>query len=321
MRTLLLLSFLSFLFPQDIPSRPVHTYSIVAYDEDTGQFGVAVQSHWFSVGTLVPWAEAGVGAVATQSFVKVDYGPDGLKLMREGKSAKEALAQLIAEDEGQAVRQVAMVDAKGVVASHTGAKCIEAAGHQQGKGYSVQANLMDKSTVWPAMAEAYENSDGDLAERMMAALEAAEAEGGDIRGKQSVAMLIVTGEPTGIPWKDKILDIQIADHPEPLKEMRRLIRIHRAYEHANKGDLYIEHDDIEKALEEYAKASEYYPENAELPYWTAIALAGVGRLDDALPIFKEVFERDPDLKRLTPRLVKAGLLPDDKELLKKIMAN
>ncbi len=310
---------LSFIFSQDIPTRPVHTYSIVAYDEETGQFGVAVQSHWFSVGTLVPWAEAGVGAVATQSFVKVEYGPEGLKLMREGKSAKETLAQLIAEDDGQAIRQVAMIDANGIVASHTGEKCIEAAGHQQGKGYSVQANLMDKSTVWPAMAKAYENAKGDLAERMMVALEAAEAEGGDIRGKQSVAMLIVSGEPTGIPWKDNILDIQIADHPEPLKEMRRLLRVHRAYEHANQGDLYLEHNEIEKALEEYARATEYYPENVELPYWTAITLAGIDQLDKALPIFKEVFERDPDLKRLTPRLVKAGLLPDDEELLKKIM--
>ncbi len=319
MRNLFILFLVSSLFSQTYPYRPVNTYSIVALDKETGQFGVAVQSHWFSVGTIVPWAEAGVGAVATQSFVKVDYGPEGLNLMREGYSAGEALDKLVKEDEGRAVRQVAMVDASGNVATHTGENCIEAAGHFIGDGFSVQANLMDKETVWPAMAKAYETTEGDLADRMMAALEAAEHEGGDIRGKQSVAMLIVSGTPTGIPWKDKILDIQIADHPEPLKEMKRLIRVHRAYEHANKGDLHLEHNEIDKALEEYAKAAELYPENAELPYWTAITLAGVDKLEMALPIFRDVFQRDPDLKRLTPRLVKSGLLPDDPHILEAIL--
>ncbi len=319
MRRMFLFITLSLLYSQTNSNRPVHTYSIVAFDEATGQLGVAVQSHWFSVGTLVPWAEAGVGAVATQSFVKVEYGPDGLDMMRSGKTANDALSTLLAMDENSAVRQVAMVDVNGNVATHTGKKCIDAAGHYQGKNYSVQANLMDKSTVWTAMAEAYESSSGDLADRMLAALDAAQAEGGDIRGKQSAAMLIVTGDPTGIPWKDRLLDIQIADHPEPLKELRRLIQVHRAYEHANQGDLYLELDDIEKALKEYEIAAKLYPENAELPYWTAITLAGIDQLDQALPIFKEVFNRDPDLKRLTPRLVKAGLLPDDKQVLDEIM--
>ena len=319
MRRMFLFITLSLLYSQTNSNRPVHTYSIVAFDEATGQLGVAVQSHWFSVGTLVPWAEAGVGAVATQSFVKVEYGPDGLDMMRSGKTANDALSTLLAMDENSAVRQVAMVDVNGNVATHTGKKCIDAAGHYRGKNYSVQANLMDKSTVWTAMAEAYESSSGDLADRMLAALDAAQAEGGDIRGKQSAAMLIVTGDPTGIPWKDRLLDIQIADHPEPLKELRRLIQVHRAYEHANQGDLYLELDDIEKALKEYEIAAKLYPENAELPYWTAITLAGIDQLDQALPIFKEVFNRDPDLKRLTPRLVKAGLLPDDKQVLDEIM--
>ncbi|HIF83464.1 MAG TPA: DUF1028 domain-containing protein, partial [Candidatus Marinimicrobia bacterium] len=194
---------LGVLFSQPISeSIPVHTYSIVALDEKTGELGVAVQSHWFSVGSLVPWAKAGVGAVATQSFVKVDYGPDGLKLMEGGMSAESALNKLVLEDEGEAVRQVAMIDVKGNVAAHTGSKCIYAAGHQIGNNYSVQANLMENETVWPAMAKAFENTEGDLADKMMAALYAAEGEGGDIRGKQSAAMLIVTGEPTGVPWKD-----------------------------------------------------------------------------------------------------------------------
>ena len=312
--------FLGVLFSQTFSeSTPVHTYSIVAFDEETGELGVAVQSHWFSVGFLVPWAKAGVGAVATQSFVKVDYGPEGLNRMENGQSAEEALNSLLAEDEGEAVRQVAMIDVKGSVAAHTGTKCIYAAGHQIGKNYSVQANLMEKETVWPSMANAFERSNGDLAEKMMAALEAAETEGGDIRGKQSAAMLIVSGNPTGIPWKDVVMDIRVDDHAEPLKELKRLIRVHRAYQHANKGDHYLEMEEIEKALVEYEKASEFYPENPELPYWSAITLASKGQLENALPIFKDVFNREPRLKKLTPRLVNAGLLPDDPELIERIM--
>ena len=300
-------------------STPVHTYSIVAFDEETGELGVAVQSHWFSVGFLVPWAKAGVGAVATQSFVKVDYGPEGLNRMENGQSAEEALNSLLAEDEGEAVRQVAMIDVKGSVAAHTGTKCIYAAGHQIGKNYSVQANLMEKETVWPSMANAFERSNGDLADKMMVALEAAEAEGGDIRGKQSAAMLIVSGNPTGIPWKDVVMDIRVDDHAEPLKELKRLIRIHRAYQHANKGDHYLELEEIEKALVEYEKASEFYPENPELPYWSAVTLASKGNLEQALPIFRDVFQKEPRLRILTPRLVNSGLLPNDPALIEAII--
>ena len=311
---------LGVLFSQSISqSIPVHTYSIVAFDQETGELGVAVQSHWFSVGFLVPWAKAGVGAVATQSFVKVDYGPHGLKLMEEGMSADAALQKLVSEDEGGAVRQVAMIDVKGNVAAHTGSKCIYAAGHQIGKNYSVQANLMENETVWPAMAKAFENTEGDLADKMMATLDAAEAEGGDIRGKQSAAMLIVTGEPTGVPWKDTVLDLRVEDHPKPLEELRRLIRVNRAYKHANKGDHYLELEDIEKALAEYEMAAHYYPENPELSFWSAITLASKGQLDKALPIFRDVFNREPRLRKLTPRLVDSGLLPDDPELIETIM--
>ena len=312
--------FLGVLFSQTFSeSTPVHTYSIVAFDEETGELGVAVQSHWFSVGFLVPWAKAGVGAVATQSFVKVDYGPEGLNRMKNGQSAEEALNSLLAEDEGEAVRQVAMIDVKGSVAAHTGTKCIYAAGHQIGKNYSVQANLMEKETVWPSMANAFERSNGDLADKMMVALEAAEAEGGDIRGKQSAAMLIVSGNPTGIPWKDVVMDIRVDDHAEPLKELKRLIRIHRAYQHANKGDHYLELEEIEKALVEYEKASEFYPENPELPYWSAVTLASKGNLEQALPIFREVFQKEPRLRILTPRLVNSGLLPNDPALIEAII--
>ena len=304
---------------QLLPSRPVATYSIIAMDETTGQLGVAVQSHWFSVGFLVPWAKAGVGAVATQSFVKVDYGPEGLKLMESGMTATEVLRTLTSQDDGEDLRQVGMIDFNGNVAVHTGKRCIKHAGHVTGDNYSVQANMMANGTVPKAMANAFENSKGDLADRMMAALEAAEGEGGDIRGKQSAAMVIVSGDPTGVDWKDTILSLRIEDHPTPLVELKRLIRIHRAYQHANRGDQYMETEEIEKALSEYSKAAEFYPENAELPYWSAIALVNGGRLEDALPVFKSVFRRNPNLKTMTPRLTNSGLLKDDKEILRRIM--
>ena len=316
----IVLSFLfqSFAVSQEHQSMPVSTYSIVAFDEETGQLGVAVQSHWFSVGVLVPWVKAGVGAVATQSFVKVEYGPNGLKLMEKGFTAKEALRLLVDDDENSAVRQVGMVSAKGDASAFTGENCIQFAGHIVGKNYTVQANLMASSTVPTAMVRAYETTKGELVDRIMAALEAAQKEGGDIRGKQSAAIMVTTGEPTGIDWKDKLFDLRIEDHPEPIKEMKRLIRVSRAYQHANQGDLYIETGEIDKALREYNLAAEYYPENPELPYWTAISLASVDRVDEALPIFKDVFEKVPDLRDLIPRLVPAGLLPDNEELIKKI---
>ena len=319
-RLILVLAILTLVFPQKTSSmRPISTYSIVALDETTGELGVAVQSHWFSVGFLVPWAKAGVGAVATQSFVKVDYGPDGLQLMESGITAVDALKTLTSKDEGEAVRQVGMIDIKGNVAAHTGSRCIKYAGHIVGENYSVQANMMANGTVPKAMAVAFEKTKGDLADRMMAALEAAEAEGGDIRGKQSAAMVIVYGEPSGVDWKDTKLSLRIEDHPTPLIELKRLIRVHRAYQHANMGDHYMETEEIDKALIEYSKAAEYYPENAELPYWSAVALANGGRVEEALPVFQSVFERNPDLKTMTPRLVKSGLLPDDKSLISKIM--
>ena len=300
--------------------RPVHTYSIVARDPDTGELGVAVQSHWFSVGPLVPWAEAGVGAVATQSFVDPAYGPRGLDLMRAGKTAVQALDTLIASDPGEAVRQVAMIDTKGNVAAHTGLKCIPAAGHSLGENYSVQANLMLNDKVWPAMATAFEQTKGDLADRMLAALEAAQAEGGDIRGKQSAAILIVSGKPTGKPWVDRIMDLRVEDHPEPLKELRRLVTVHRAYQHMNAGDLAVEHGDVEQAMKEYAAAEAMMPGNLEMMYWHAVQLVNVGKLDEALPLFQKVFAGDANWVDLTKRLPAVGLLDVNDAGMKKIMS-
>jgi uncharacterized Ntn-hydrolase superfamily protein len=305
-------------FSQD-HSRPVHTYSIVARDPQTGQMGVAVQSHWFSVGSLVTWAEAGVGAVATQSFIDPAYGPLGLQLMRAGKTAQQSLAAIVASDPGEAVRQVAMIDAKGHVAAHTGSKCIPAAGHRVGENFSVQANLMLNEKVWPAMAEAYQKTPGDLADKMLAAMDAAQAVGGDIRGKQSAAILIVSGTSTGRPWADRMMELRVEDHPEPLQELRRLVHVHRAYQHMNAGDLAVEHNDMEKALAEYGAAQKMVPDNLEMIYWTAVSLVSAGRIDESLPLFKKVFAGDPNWAELTPRLPGVGLLNVDEGGMKRIL--
>ena len=297
-----------------------HTYSIVAIDQETGDMGVAVQSHWFSVGTIVAWGKAGVGVVATQSFVNPAYGPDGLAMMEMGFSPEAALDALIAKDEGEGFRQVAFLNKTGEVAAHTGSKCIEAAGDKQGKGYSVQANMMDNAAVWPAMAAAFEASSGKpLADRLMQTMLAAEAAGGDIRGKQSAAILVVRGEATGNPWEDRIVDLRIDDHPEPLKEMQRLLKVHKAYQHMNAGDLAVEHGDMDKAKMEYAAAEALFPDNLEMKYWHAIALANEGSFEEAKPIFKKVFKEDPKWRTLTERITKNGLLVVDDKTLKKIL--
>src|SRR5687768_1137434 len=303
-----------------IPTRPVHTYSIVARDPNTGELGVAVQSHWFSVGPIVAWAEAGVGAVATQSFVDPSYGKNGLDMMRGGKSAPDTLKELLAKDEGREVRQVAMIDATGRVDAWTGKNDIQAAGHIVGKNFSVQANLMLNDKVWPAMAHAFENTRGHLSDRMLAALDAAQAAGGDIRGKQSAALVVVTGKPTGQAWKDRTFDLRVDDSPEPLKELRRLVRLQRAYNHMNAGDLAVEKKDNEGALREYSAAEKLVPDNAEMIYWHAVALVNMGRVDESLPLFRKVFAMDRNWLTLTPRLPKSGLLPDDEKIIERIVS-
>jgi uncharacterized Ntn-hydrolase superfamily protein len=302
------------------PQHPVHTFSIVARDPATGELGVAVQSHWFSVGSTVSWAEAGVGAVATQSFTDPSYGPLGLELMRAGRSAPDALKSLLAGDDGRDVRQVAMIDTQGRVAAHTGRKSIDAAGHIVGKNFSVQANLMLNDQVWPAMARAFESAQGDLADRMLAALDAGQAAGGDIRGRQSAAIIVVTGKPTGRPWVDRIFDLRVDNSPEPLKELRRLVNLQRAYNHMNAGDLAVEKKDNEAALREYAAAERLVPDSAEMIYWHAVALVNMGRVEDSLPLFRRVFAMDPNWATLTPRLVKSELLPNDAKLIERIVS-
>jgi uncharacterized Ntn-hydrolase superfamily protein len=323
MRSLLFLLPILLTIPGPASADPLaHTFSIVARDAKTGELGVAVQSHWFSVGSVVTWAEAGVGAIATQSFVDPGYGQRGLELLRRGISAPEALKQLVAADAQQDVRQVAIIDVQGRVAAHTGAKAIAAAGHHVGAQYSVQANLMANAKVWPAMAEAYERSTGDLADRLLAALDAAEAVGGDIRGRQSSAILIVKPVASGKPWSgaDRVFDLRVEDHPQPLTELRRLVRLQRAYNRANRGDELMSEQKVEEALKEYAAAADIAPEIVELPFWHAVTLASIGREAEAEPIFKAVFAKEPAWAELVPRLPAAGLLPVDKRLVERIVA-
>jgi len=322
-RILFALIVLAITVPAAAIERPVHTYSIVARDAATGEMGVAVQSHWFSVGSIVTWAEAGVGAIATQSFVNPAYGPRGLDLMKSGLSAQQALEALVLVDEGRDVRQVAFIDVQGRVAAHTGASCIEAADHHVGEGYSVQANMMLNDNVVPAMSKAFESTGGDLADRLMAALEAAQAAGGDIRGKQSAAILIVKGESTGRPWADRVLELRIEDHPTPITELKRLLRVHRAYEHMNAGDVAVELDDLERAMAEYGLAAELLPDNVEVQYWAAVTLATSGNIGQALPMFRSIFAADSNWIELTKRLYKPGIIPDTPEghaLVEKIVA-
>jgi len=298
-----------------------HTFSIVARDPVTGEMAVGVQSHWFSVGTAVSWGEAGVGVVATQSFVNKSYGIKGLDLMKKGKSAPDALKELLAADEGREVRQVAMIDVNGNVNSYTGKNCIDHAGNIVGKNYSVQSNMMLTDKVNAAMSKAFEGSEGKpLAERVLLALKAAQAAGGDIRGKQSAAILVVAGKSTGQPWNERLIDLRVDDHKAPLDELDRLLRLFRAYEHMDKGDLATEKNDMKLAMEEYGAAMKMFPENLEMQYWTAITLANNKKVADASKLLQKIYAKDPNWRELTKRLPKVNLLnvseTDFKELIK-----
>jgi uncharacterized Ntn-hydrolase superfamily protein len=293
------------------PAPIAHTYSIVARDVTTGEMGVAVQSHYFSVGPVVPWAEAGVGAVATQSLVLIDYGPNGLDLMRQGRTARQALDSLLKADAHNEGRQVAMVDAKGGVAAYTGPSCIPDAGHVEGEGFSCQANLMANARVWPAMAAAYRAAKGDLAERMMQALEAAEKAGGDIRGRQSAAIVIVKAQSTGKPWADRVMDLRVEDHEQPLVELRRLIRLRRAYTLEDQGDTYIAEKKPAEALKAYAEAAKLAPDVVELQFWAAVSMYTGGRETEARATFRRVFAKEARWVPLVERLARVGLFPND----------
>jgi uncharacterized Ntn-hydrolase superfamily protein len=279
------------------------TYSIVARDERTGQLGVAVQTHWFNVGGLVPWAEAGVGAVATQANVDVAYGPRGLDRLRAGDSARQALDALVAEDPHAGVRQVAIVDARGGVAVHTGAGCMDHAGHAEGAGHAAQANMMAAPEVWPAMSASFAGAGGDLARRLLAALDAGEAAGGDVRGRQSAALLVVPG--AGERW-ERAFDLRVEDHPEPLAELRRLVGLQDAYAQAGEGDRLTGEGDHGAAAAAYVRAADLAPGNTELAFWAGLGLVGAGDEDAGLARLRTVVADHAGWAALLARLT-----PDD----------
>jgi uncharacterized Ntn-hydrolase superfamily protein len=274
------------------------TYSIVARDAATGELGVAVQSHWFGVGAVVAWARPGVGAVATQSVAEVAHGPNTLERLQEGLGAPAALAAVLREDPLAHFRQLGVVDAGGRVAVHTGSDCIPCAGEAAGEQFTCQANMMANDTVPAAMAGTYSAHDGDLSERLLAALEAAEAAGGDVRGRQSAALLVVPAE--GEPWRVRF-DVRVEDHSDPLGELRRLVRMARAYEMAGQADELAAQGEHTQATQLYLAAAELAPESDELTFWAGLGAAGQD-LDAGLELVRRAAAIKPAWLTLLDRL-------------------
>jgi uncharacterized Ntn-hydrolase superfamily protein len=283
------------------------TYSIVALDPATGELGVAVQSHWFSVGPLCAWARAGVGAVATQSVVEPAYGPNALDRLAEDVGAQQALGELLAADSLAAVRQVAVIDVNGGISTHTGSGCIPHAGHVTGEHWSCQANMMARETVPAAMSEAFAGTPGSLPDRLMAALDAAEGEGGDVRGRQSAAMVVVPAE--GEPWR-RTIDLRVEDSPDPLGELKRLLTLQRAYDLAGAADELLAAGRTDDAGELYQRAAEIAPRSDELLFWSGLARAQAGDLEGGVAAVRRAAEENPNwlvlLDRLSPEFAPAG---------------
>jgi uncharacterized Ntn-hydrolase superfamily protein len=283
------------------------TYSIVARDPETGRFGIAVQSHYLGVGPVVPWLEAGVGAVATQARVNTSFGPIGLELLRAGRSAEEVVAALVASDEGAEHRQVGVVDARGGAAAHTGSQAIPAAGHLVRDGFTVQGNLLERDTCWSAMADAYEAGLAEglpFVERLLRALEAAERQGGDVRGRQSAAIQVVDGAVHPAAWRGRILDLRIEDHPDPVPELRRIVTLQLAY------DLADDDGDAARAGvsadERYAEARRMAPDAYELPFWRGVELAVAGDVEAARRELAIAFAADARWRTTLEHLASAG---------------
>lgn len=297
------------------------TYSIVARDPETGRFGIAVQSHYLGVGPVVPWLEAGVGAIATQASVNISFGPIGLELLRAGRSADEVVAALVASDERSAVRQLGVVDVNGRAAAHTGAECITACGHLVRDGFSVQGNLLERETCWPAMAAAYEAGLAEGApfvERLLRALEAAEGEGGDVRGRQSAAIIVVSGELQATAWRGRILDMRIEDHPDPVPELRRIVTMQLAY------DLLDDEGDAARGgravAERYQQARQMAPDAYELVFWRGVELATGGDVEGGRRELEIAFAADVRWRTTLEHLATGGREGVTPELAKQLLA-
>lgn len=285
------------------------TYSIVARDPKTGEMGVAVQSHYFSVGSVVTWARAGVGAVATQAMVDMRYGPMGLDLMSAGKSAPEALESLLGSDPKRETRQVAMVDSHGRAAAHTGSKCIPHAGHVLGRGFSCQGNIMKTPRVWGSMKRRFDESESaPLPERMVAALEAAEEEGGDVRGKQSASILVVGKDARPTYWDGRVVELRVEDHPEPVPELKRLLRYQRGYDWVSKGDDLLTSGNYGGALKAYRKGAAIVPEVLELRYWVGWGLLKSGKRKEGIETLRDVFSQESAWADLSKAILKQKLM-------------
>lgn len=290
---------------------PISTYSIIAIDSESNEMGVAVQSHWFCVGPDVIWCEAGVGVVATQALVDISYGPEGLVLMGKGMSAQQALVERIKQDEGRDVRQVAYLDVHGNVAAYTGKQCIPKAGHKTGDLYSVQANIMSTERVWKEMARSFEKSKGPLAERLLQALEAGQAVGGDLRGKQSAAIKIVRIKPEGPSYQNVILDLRVDDHPEPLHELRRLVTIDRAYKLFYQGEEALESGNTARAEKLFTESVKLSPGNKELLFWQGLSYFNAGQKAKATQYFKKVLPGDSRWLELIKNLREVEMITID----------
>jgi uncharacterized Ntn-hydrolase superfamily protein len=275
------------------------TYSIVARDPATGELGAAVQSHWFSVGSIVSWAQPGVGAVCTQANAEVSYGPRLLERLAAGAAPRAALDALLAADPQAAHRQVGVVSAAGAAAVHTGAECLAFAGHVEGDGFACQANIMADPGVWPAMARAFEAAGGPLARRLLAALQAAEAAGGDVRGRQSAAIVVAPAQ--GEPWRRSV-DLRVEDHADPLGEMARLLDLHDAYRLATEGDELVAEGRHDEAGRRYTQAAELAPGHHELLFWAGLAAAQMGDLELGVERVRRAIEQQPGWAELLARL-------------------
>jgi uncharacterized Ntn-hydrolase superfamily protein len=284
------------------------TYSIVARDPGTGELGVAVQTRWPNVGSIVPWAEPGVGAVATQSFAEESYGPLGLARMRDGEAPADALEALLAGDPGRETRQVGMVDAQGRSATHTGTRCVVASGHVTDTDLSIQANMMERDSVWAAMAAAYRSAGGELADRLMAALRAAENEGGDIRGRQSAALLVVPG--SGPAWATRY-DLRVEDDRAPLDELARLLRLARGYEAFDRAQGRADAGDLAGAAAAMDEAHGLAPDDDQISLWASLFLAGAGRTNDARALFEQARTAEARSGEHLRRFAAAGHLPPE----------
>lgn len=275
------------------------TYSIVARDPATGELGVAVQSHWFSVGQVVPWAMPGVGAVATQANLDASFGPRGLAVLKEGLDAPAAMARLLCNDAGEAGRQVAIVDAASGVTAYTGRSCMPEAGHVTGEGVSCQGNIMASADVWPSMLTAFEATPGSLTVRLLAALDAAELAGGDIRGRQSAALLVVPA--AGEEWETTV-SLRVEDDPDPLGELRRLVGLHEAYDLAGRSDALVNEERYDEAARLYLRANELAPGNHELLFWAGIGAAQLGDLETGVAHVRAAMTMQPTWEVLLGRL-------------------